>query len=805
VNTVFPTSRLRNHRGNAGLTTLLAFCVVAWQHAIHAVVLGHGDTLSGHLVHALRDSALAWPLAFVAVWLGRGTARQLGVPSGRVGRALIPALLVSTAFALLLIPAVAAHGLLDAALAGGAAWAAALREARDVPHVALHGVVDAAIGFVAALPLMTIAFAAATRPSRVRRPGAPARGRFLMRGIPRPALACVGLLVTVGLLWTGARAQSSSRVEFDLTDDPGPWFDTRNVIAGTRSLAIVSPGGEVRFSGRSNTVHTITSMLFPENAANMPFDTEAMKGSARVVLQTPGLYVFTCKIHPYMFGGVIVDDPATTIADPATGAAAPLLDLGRRISLLNGNPRRPGTAFVTVPTAADLALRLIRTFFIATAPANWQQYSASGPATWDPVYPAVAVRAFDAGGAPVDIPNLDAFFQTYFGEPVTLAAVVPPARPGVGQVWVDTQFELTAGKEKPGTASAVDTASWQVTRKVALPEIDMNNPHNMWTDRNQELIYQTEWFDHRLTVFRRDDGALVRRISVGESPAHVMTRVDTDQVHVTVNGADRDESVVELAPLADGVERRIDLGRPHPHAHWMSHDGGRMVTANAFTADSSNFDFAVDRAIISDVGAHPIAAGMTPDSSKYYVTNFLDSTITVIQTSTGGVLKTINLLANYDPITGAITGPVGGLPIQTPVSPDGRYMVTANTLTATITILDTATDTVVAMLPCDAGCHGVQFGARQGGGYYAYVANKFSNTMIVVEVNPDNLTSPVIAGRVLLTAAPTTARDDAIRGNAGMGGQGVLAIPVVYNGWVQNLPPVWRDQLTPQQQNPISQ
>lgn len=46
-------------------------------------------------------------------------------------------------------------------------------------------------------------------------------------------------------------------------------------------------------------------------------------------------------------------------------------------------------------------------------------------------------------------------------------------------------------------------------------------------------------------------------------------------------------------------------------------------------------------------------------------------------------------------------------------------MVTANTLTGTITIIDTrpnlvSTDEVVAMLACDPGCHGVQYGAKQG-------------------------------------------------------------------------------------------
>lgn len=595
-------------------------------------------------------------------------------------------------------------------------------------------------------------------------------------------LVALGLVLPLGVANEALTASAKdNRVIFELTDEPAHWFkNTAGSIGGTQSLAVIRPGDEVRFTGKSNTVHTITSLIFPTGATGMPFDTEAMKGTVTIVLKTPGLYVFTCKIHPYMFGAVIVDDPAT-----------PGLDLGENISLLNG---------ITVPTSSDLATRLLRTFFIATNPANWQDYTSSSP--WHVTYPDVDVRI--TGGAVV---NLPAVLDARYGNDITLPALSHPSTPGVGQVWVDTQFELTSQKTKPGTVTAVDAATWEVTRKVALPQINMNNPHNMWTDRNQTLIYQTQWFDSKLTVFKRDTGALVDNISVGESPAHVMTRVDTDQVHVTLNGASRTDSVVELSPLAEGVERRIDIGRGNPHAHWMGHDGHTMVTPNAFTADSSVFDFPSDSLVaVVPVGSHPIATGMMPDDSKYYVANFLDSTLSVIDLPAGSVLKTINLLANYDPISGAISGPVGGLPIQTPVSPDGGYMVTANTLTASITIVDTATDEVVAMLPCDAGCHGVQFGAKKGGGYYAYVSSKFSNSLTIVDADPNNDgdgSDAMIAGRVALVASSSTARDDRITGHAGMGGQGVLAIPVVYNGWVQNLPSVWKNQLTASQQNPF--
>ncbi|MBH0186762.1 MAG: hypothetical protein HP477_15475, partial [Nitrospira sp.] len=60
----------------------------------------------------------------------------------------------------------------------------------------------------------------------------------------------------------------------------------------------------------------------------------------------------------------------------------------------------------------------------------------------------------------------------------------------------------------------------------------------------------------------------------------------------------------------------------------------------------------------------------------------------------------------------------------------------------------------------------------------------------------------VIAGAVVL-ASDQGAKDDRIIGNKGQGGQGVLAVPNVYNGWVQELPIGYKAQLTRAQRNPI--
>ena len=673
-------------------------------------------------------------------------------------------------------------------------------------------------------------------------------------------LALISLLMglgTAGMAQAAHPAPPSKApvVSFEAGDNPGNFFTCINTgnstslgcvpaTPGQKSLAVIAPGETVgfpSFSGEASTIHTGVSLLWPQGAKGMPFKTAidfrhpAPGGVATVTLTDPGLYVFICDIHVYMFAAVIVDDPKTKV----NGGLG--LDLGRHITLLNG---------ITVPTYSDLAVRLLRTFFILTNPTNWKDYTKT---SWTPAFPAVPVIVYDVHGNRIDVSDLSAVLGIGTVD-LTLPAnkLFNPTQAAVGEIWVDTQFELTAEKSKPGTATAIDGGTWGLTKKIALPATDMNHPHNMWTDRNQSVIYQTQWLDERLTVFNRTTGAFVRELNAGPAPSHVMTRANNDLVHVAQNGGNNVREFNDLAGsggLSPNVFiRDIPMGSggadvvtaTHPHGHWMSADGNKMVTPNENLNTSTVYNFSAGaiQATIS-TGHVPIATGMMPDSTKYYVSNFLDNTISVMNMATNTEIKKINLIANYDPVGGGVVADpvsgktfVGALPIQTPVSPDGTNMVTANTLTASITVVDArhllpngtvnpAEDTVVAMLPCDPGCHGVNYGAKSlpagdtnpHGGYYAYVANKFSNVLIIVDPDPNRDGDPsdaAIAGRVLL-AGPAAVHDDTVIGNAGMGGQGVLPVPVTYNGWVQQWVAncatadciTWKGQLTPKQKSPL--
>jgi hypothetical protein len=256
----------------------------------------------------------------------------------------------------------------------------------------------------------------------------------------------------------------------------------------------------------------------------------------------------------------------------------------------------------------------------------------------------------------------------------------------------------------------------------------------------------------------------------------------------------------------------------HPHAHWMSGDGKKMVTPNPNTDDATFFGIPSGGITQKPkLETMPIASSMTPGGDKAYVANLLSNSISCISMGPPAcvaddgskvAMKTIRLDANYDYVTGPKEGmPYGLLPIQTPVAPSGYYMLTANTTSGTVTVVDTRTDKMVKNLACDAGCHGINFGAKKGGGYYGYLSNKFSNAMEVIDADPNldgDLSDAAIVGKMVLDADGGTKADGQVTGNVGLGGQGVLAVPLVYEGWVQHVPNVAPfDQLTCAQRNPI--
>jgi len=377
----------------------------------------------------------------------------------------------------------------------------------------------------------------------------------------------------------------------------------------------------------------------------------------------------------------------------------------------------------------------------------------------------------------------------------------PPATPGVGEVWVDTQFEVQTdptsptgkfGKAWPGTVTIVDADTWKVTGKIGK---GLNNPHNLWESSDGKYVIQTNWHDSYLTLIDEKTKQVVKNyIQTGPDPAHVFFSADDKYVLTSIN-AGSEVQIFDASQIMDPTVNassikpigsiKASLPLAGPHGFWLTPDGLLSLPyhlanhAVLASLDTQKELFPpIDLSALNDTVAGgtigpgiDLASYIGPELNghKYWVT-------TEVLLSHEKLLQGRLILYDIGSAVGGPTKPqlvnileVGSVPIQSPVSPDGRYVVTANAGgigakgLITVTELDynnPANSKVVAKLPGYPGSHGVEYGYKKGGGLYAYVSSKFAPVLQVVDLTTS---PPSLAGEVDL-------------GN-GWGGMGITPIP----------------------------
>jgi hypothetical protein len=155
------TARRPDERGVLALAGLLAFGVVAWLHVLHTIALAEPETWAGHALHIARDGSLSFPLALLAVGMGRWLGQRSAGDDSRV-RPLLAASVASLAFSLFLVPGLGAHEFLERVLDGARHShlhprpLRGLEGATGVVGVTLHGVRDALIGHMVGFPLLIV-------------------------------------------------------------------------------------------------------------------------------------------------------------------------------------------------------------------------------------------------------------------------------------------------------------------------------------------------------------------------------------------------------------------------------------------------------------------------------------------------------------------------------------------------------------------------------------------------------------------------------------------------------------------------
>lgn len=588
---------------------------------------------------------------------------------------------------------------------------------------------------------------------------------------PSPLLSFLPALGLLAVLSAPAGAQSGSRSggtadTMWLTDEPGNWF--RSDATGT-PFTTVRAGERVDFKIHdccTNTRHTVTILIKPVGS-QVDIDQDAsQKGSLSAEFDLPGVYVLICKIHPYMTAVVGVLDAAGQVPDVP---AASLPFIGHL-----GVPALP---------AGDV-LAVLRTLAAGDADklAKWQIL---------------------AGG--------DQF--------------LPPI-PGVGEVWVNSQFEFVPGQAdqggtlKPGTITVVDPATWTVEREIDGLAADglWNNPHNMWADFALRTVYNSNWFGKWVNKIDRASGRILGSVEVGEAPTHIITNAvpASPQLGWLSVPLSAEDGIAKLRDGAGGLQKMDEdptgAGRNHPHGHWLTCGlSDRTVVPNVFqglgvagsvsVVDTESgrvmreFDYDPADPLASAL-LMPLAAGEchVGERSTAYVASVVSGMVTVIDVDRLELLQNIPVTLAPDGQSGLDLFHTLQVPIQCPVSPDERWCAVAvlslttvpraNTGAADhVALIDTRSNAVVKYIPTPAGTHGIHWGAKRGGGYYAYVTHQFSNVLSVIDPDPNGDGAGDDAaevGRILLANGSAGAGV-----TDGTGGQGVKPLPMMHDGWIQ--------------------
>ena len=102
-----------------------------------------------------------------------------------------------------------------------------------------------------------------------------------------------------------------------------------------------------------------------------------------------------------------------------------------------------------------------------------------------------------------------------------------------------------------------------------------------------------------------------------------------------------------------------------------------------------------------------------------YVPNFMDNTVSVIDTQTNMVSATIN---------------VGTRPTSASATPDGTYVFVTSSVSATLEVIDTFTNTVVEQANLGSPTLSPNSSSLSPDGTLVYVTNSQSNTVSEIEL-----------------------------------------------------------------------
>jgi YVTN family beta-propeller protein len=277
---------------------------------------------------------------------------------------------------------------------------------------------------------------------------------------------------------------------------------------------------------------------------------------------------------------------------------------------------------------------------------------------------------------------------------------------------------------RSGGVSVIDTATNTVTTNISH---GVGNAFGMGLSPDGAHIYVTEFGD-TVSVIDLATHTVTSTVTVGETPISVGFSPDGAHAYVPNGGSDT-VSVIDTATNTVTTTIPIGGAgdsRPTPASVEVSPDGARAYVANSFYKAANGTVSVIDTATNTvtatiPVGSTPEVVAVSPDGARVYVTNYWDGVTEVngkIVSWGPGTVSEIDTATN----TVTTTMTVGRLPRGVAVSPDSTRAYVTNTADNTVSVI--STEPVVSS-PSQKLIGGL-IGAvdRDGGGWFV-IGNTF--------------------------------------------------------------------------------
>lgn len=307
---------------------------------------------------------------------------------------------------------------------------------------------------------------------------------------------------------------------------------------------------------------------------------------------------------------------------------------------------------------------------------------------------------------------------TNISKVLTTPAPTPQLKTLTGTVWV---------ADETGNSITVIDAS---DNKVVTTLTGIEGPHNIQVAPNGKRVWVVSSHESRAVVIDATNYSVLGSVATGKEPAHVVLTPDGKTVYVT-NSTKNSVTVIDAEAIK--AITTIPVGNS-PHGLRPSPDGKWIYVANAGDTTLSIIDTAENTKVADiEVGQRPVQVGFSPDGRYVYFS-----------------LNAENAVGRVDVATRKITGKVevGSGPVQVFVTPDNGFVLAANQGTSdkpgtTVSIIDTATFTVVRSVETGRGAHGVVINPS---GQAAYITNLYDNSVAVLDIATSKVITTVSSG-----------------------------------------------------------